>query len=301
VRALAKDPTQRFQGMEEMAAALSATLPAPPATTSAPRRASPAPIKRNLSLRNLLAAALVAVPAALGLGFLVARHSAGAAEHATNGSGSLLIVMSSPDGVGVVVDGQRLAQATPTVVHDLPAGRHTVRLVKSGLAAVERRVDIGAQERAVINVVLPPSSHRVEVRSSPPGASLYLDGGLVPGETPTTVDVSDDDFHELRFEKDGFETQSASVVPGDSQKEVHVELVREKGQYGTLLVDSNESVDVWLDGRNSGFTTPTIGMRVPVGKHLVEVHDGGGGSASSRISVGQGQTVRLNLTPRRAR
>jgi hypothetical protein len=248
-----------------------------------------------------MAAALVAVPAALALGFLAARHGAGAAEGAPAGGGNLLIIMSSPDGVGVVVDGKRLAQATPTVVHDLAAGRHTVHLVKPGLGAVERRIDVGPRERAILNVVLPPSSHRVEVRSVPAGASVYVDGGLVPGETPTTVEVSDDDFHELRFEKDGFETLSASLAPGESQKEVKVELARDNGQYGTLLVDSNESVDVWIDGRNTGFSTPTIGMRVPVGKHLIEVHDGSGGGASSKITMGQGQTVRLNLTPRRAR
>jgi hypothetical protein len=53
---------------------------------------------------------------------------------------------------------------------------------------------------------------------------------------------------------------------------------------------------VWIDGLNTGYTTPTLGIQVPLGKHTIELRDGNGGhGASAQVTVGQGQTVRLLL------
>ena len=63
-----------------------------------------------------------------------------------------------------------------------------------------------------------------------------------------------------------------------------------------LMVDANGAAEVWIDGLNTGYTTPTLGIEVTAGPHTVEVRDGTGNrSASSKVVINQGQTLRLLL------
>jgi hypothetical protein len=131
----------------------------------------------------------------------------------------------------------------------------------------------------------------------PDGAQVLLDQRLVLGETPTTVEVTDDDFHELRIEKTGYETVIKALTPDDKDPVLSFSLQAEKQPRGTLMVDSNTAAELWLDGVNTGYTTPTLGIEVPVGSHTVEVRDGTGHRQSAAVTVAQGQTVRLLLSP----
>jgi hypothetical protein len=204
--------------------------------------------------------------------------------------------MSRPAGASIEIDGRVCSEETPTMVRDLVPGSHLVRLKKEKLASVERQVQLGPGERGIVSVVLPPSSHRVEVRSMPEGASVYLDGRLAVGETPTTIEVTDEDFHEVRAEKNGFEATSRAITPDDHDPIVTLRLAQERQPRGALLVDANTAGEVYLDGVDTGYTTPTLGMYVPVGEHTVEVRDGSQ-SAATRVKVAQGQTLRLLLSP----
>jgi hypothetical protein len=165
------------------------------------------------------------------------------------------------------------------------------------MAVVDRQLNLQANERGVVNVVLPPSSHPVEVHSAPEGASVFLDGKLAVGETPTVIDVSDDEFHEVRVEKDGFETASRAVTPDDHDAMLRVSLTPERQPRGTLMVDSSGVAEVWLDGVDTGYTTPTLGIHLNAGIHTVEVRDNAQGRAATKVKILQGQTVRLLLTP----
>jgi hypothetical protein len=146
-------------------------------------------------------------------------------------------------------------------------------------------------------VVLPPASHKVEVRSVPEGATVYLDGRVAVGETPTTIEVTDDEFHELRVEKTGYEVATRALTPDDHDPMLSLALAPERQPRGTLLVDANTAAEVWIDGVDTGYTTPTLGIHEPLGEHVVEVRDGAGHKASSKVMLTQGQTIRLLLSP----
>jgi tRNA A-37 threonylcarbamoyl transferase component Bud32 len=307
--ALAKDPAKRYSSMEEMATALTAAMPEPSEATDRAMeralRALPAGALSGLNRRGAAPPARgrralwitgVAAVIAIGFGGGFATSRLGKRPGAPPASVGSLYVLSEPSGALVEVDGKPLAQTTPTMTADLSPGTHSVRIQRVGTAPVTQTVMVRAGERSAIEVTLPPATHRIEVRSVPDGASVLVDGHLVLGETPTTIDVTEDDFHELRVEKNGYETFTRALTPDDKEPTLTLTLLPEKNPRGTLMIDANTAVEVWLDGVNTGYTTPTLGIEVPVGTHTVEVHDGAGNKSQlTKVTVQRGQTVRLLL------
>jgi hypothetical protein len=223
--------------------------------------------------------------------------------HASGGhSRSLLVVTSQPAGARVTVDGRAYAETTPTALRDVGPGKHDVRLELEGYATVERSLTTAADERAALQVALPPVTRRVEVQTAPDGATLYVDGHLVPGTTPTTVALTVDDFHELRAERVGYETMVRALKPEDTAPSVTLALQPERRPRGTLVVEAQDVAEVWLDGMPTGLTTPTLGFHVATGDHVIELRgtaaSPGGAverSAPKKVRVAQGQTLRVTM------
>jgi tRNA A-37 threonylcarbamoyl transferase component Bud32 len=301
-KALAKDPAQRFQSMREMAEALARARRRIVRTLSGER-------SMERVARHTAAERVIKIPPARGLwlalagglailgvggGFMAARLSQKKSPAAPGGA---ILVVTRPAGATIELDGKKYPEPTPTMVPNVGPGPHTVRLDKGKLGVIERQVALTAGEHAVVNVVLPPSSHRLEVRSVPEGATVYLDGRVAVGETPTAIEVTDDEFHELKVEKVGYETATRALTPDDHDPVLTLQLPPEKQPRGTLLVDANTAAEVWLDGVDTGYTTPTLGIHVPLGEHVIEVRDGAGHRAQAKVQVQQGQTLRLLLSP----
>jgi hypothetical protein len=276
--ALEKSPDKRFRSMKQMAQALQRLLPREPGVSLT----IPPPRAKKVRMWAALAGGLLI--GALGGHFWPAR-----------GGGALLLA-SRPAGAHVEIDGKPAAETTPTMVTGLPPGAHLVKFTAEKLQPVERQVMLQPEERALVNVALPPPTRRMEVRSVPEGASVYLDGRLVVGVTPTTIEVTGDDFHELRVEKPGYETALRGVTPDDKDPALSVPLSAERLARATLFVDSNSAASVWIDGVDTGYTTPTLGIRTAPGEHKVEVHDGSARAGTS-VKLAQGQTLRLLLSP----
>src|SRR4030095_16997810 len=98
-------------------------------------------------------------------------------------------------------------------------------------------------------------------------------------------------------ERGGYETLTYSITPEDRQTELSFTLEPEKESRGTISVESNGAAEVWLDGVYTGFDAPTLGFRVPVGPHNVELRDSSGArSAPARITIGKGETMHLTLS-----
>jgi tRNA A-37 threonylcarbamoyl transferase component Bud32 len=286
-RALEKRPEDRFPSMRAFAQALAAADGiALPGGIEAP------PAKRRLSL-----------PLAIGLGLGAAAGGAATMqlwtrlrEQAAGVGKPAIVIVTRPNGAQVSVDGQLLPEPTPTMARGLTVGRHQVRVQKASGPPLDRWVTLDAGERAVINVDLPPSARRVELRTLPEGAAVYLDGRLQPAETPATIEVSEDDIHELLLEKQGYEPLRRGLTPDDKEPLLTLPLDPERQARGTLTIDSNRAAQVWIDGIDTGYTTPTLGLRVTAGEHLVEVRDGNA-HAQTRVKIAQGQLLRILLTP----
>jgi len=212
-------------------------------------------------------------------------------------SRSLLVVTTQPPGARLIVDGKAAEETTPTALRGLSAGAHEIAVEKAGYATVARHIGVAEDERQALDLVLPPHSRRVEVASVPPDATLYVDGNLVPGTTPLTVSLTEEDFHELRVERAGYETATRALKPEDHDASVTLSMQPERQPRGTLLVDSQDVAEVWVDGVATGMNTPTLGFRVGEGEHVIELRaPSGEKSAPKRIKLVRGQTLRLTMS-----
>ena len=303
-RALQKDPERRFASMKAMASALATVVPEP--TTARPSGTSGVRVDRT---GRVLLASRAAAPArvrswlawaALTTLLVVVAAVAGVVRGRrvppSPTSGSLLVVTTQPPGARVTLDGRALDETTPTARRGLGGGAHVVMLRREGYAPVDRTLTLADGERQSLDVVLPPSTRGLEVATVPAGASLYVDGRLVPATTPTTVLLTDDDFHELRAERAGYESLTRALKPEEREPTLTLTLEPERQPRGTLVVDAPERAEVWLDGVATGLTTPTLGFRVAAGAHVVELRGASGErSPSKKVRVERGHTQRLSL------
>jgi len=289
MRALAKRPADRFADIRDMARGLDREL----------ARLTGAPVAQPPRRWPWLVAALAAAAAGVAAGWWLHRPVAAATPAAVASAPTVepqgLLLISRPPGAQVVVDGTSLADPTPTWVSGLEPGRHTVRFTHAGTGTAERSVSLAAGQRDVIDVALVASEREIAVHTVPDGAVLYLDGHLVTSTTPATVRV-DADFHQLRAEMPGYEVATRNLAPEDTAPELTIGLTAERLPRGAIMVDSTEAAEVWIDGAETGFSTPTLGLLVPLGRHIVEIRDSTGRrSRPARVDVGQGTVVRLSL------
>jgi hypothetical protein len=110
-------------------------------------------------------------------------------------------------------------------MREVERGTHTVRVVRDGYVAEERRVTITAArpsqsltlELTRARPAAPPTPSALElekvpltVESRPPGASVFVDGTLI-GKTPLTLGEVAAGDHAVSLNLDGYRRWSSSV------------------------------------------------------------------------------------------
>ena len=108
------------------------------------------------------------------------------------------------------VDGKPVAETTPTALHGVAAGEHVVRVDRPRRAPVEQHVELGDGERALVQLALPPASHRAAPRDGARRAPSSTSTASCRSARRRSISPStDDEFYQLAVEKDGFEMTHA--------------------------------------------------------------------------------------------
>jgi hypothetical protein len=163
-----------------------------------------------------------------------ARASAPPDETASHGR---VIVRTRPAGARVEVGGRNRGES-PATLTDLPYGRHTVRVSRSGYATEQLRVTLSARRpTATVDVTLRRNAARAAaapagaegpagggfvgtlvVESRPAGAKVFLDGRGV-GVTPLTLNDVSVGSHVVRLDLAGHQRWSTSIRVVAGQRE----------------------------------------------------------------------------------
>ena len=171
--------------------------------------------------------------------------------------GSLFLI-SNPDGARFYINGNVRGKG-PVTIDEIRPGKYTIRAELEGYGAVEREVVIAPGGSASEEFRLSSVRGSLEVKTSPPGAQIIIDGHLLGSTVAGASDEVSDVFivrdlsvgeHTMIVRKEGFaEVVSHPVIANSrtSQKMVrmrrvfkpNVEVVTSSGVHKGVFIDNS--------------------------------------------------------------
>jgi len=121
-----------------------------------------------------------------------------------------LAVRSVPAGANVTVGGAYRGR-TPLEIDVRPDVAQSITVLRDGYQADRREVSVGPGKRSVVEFELVPILGEVTVRTTQPGAELYVDG-TARGEANQTLRLPAT-AHLVEIRKPGYATHRATVTP----------------------------------------------------------------------------------------
>jgi serine/threonine-protein kinase len=131
---------------------------------------------------------------------------------AAPGQAEIRIVTAEP-GARVVADGKDETACTTPCTVAVPPGRHNLVFTQAGRYPMRREVQVG-REGADVNVSLQAILGTVMISTTPPGATVTVDGRGVVGETPLTLKLPFGK-HVVSASKEGFIAAQRTIEVSD--------------------------------------------------------------------------------------
>ncbi|MFH0799256.1 MAG: serine/threonine-protein kinase [Pseudomonadota bacterium] len=222
---------------------------------------------------------------------------------ATSSTAGQIMVVTIPPDATVSLDGKAEGQGSPMTIRNIPAGeKHVLGVARDGYIPHEQRLKLSPGEFASISVTLVASSKptaAVEISTTPPGATVFLDDHETAYRTPATVTgLSTAGKHTFGLYLSGYRFWSKGMtLKAGETRSLDVGLVKD---FGSLLIDSTPSrALVMIDGVPVGQTPLTREDLEPEKVYRVEVWQEGYSTYSQEIKTeaGRRQEIRATLTP----
>ncbi len=212
-----------------------------------------------------------------------------------------IYVETSPPGAVVYVNGENKGHA-PATVTGLWPGSYTVTAELAGYEEFTTATTISGPTRSSVYCSLVPDSSGtgLYVISTPPDASVYLDGDL-RGKTPLMLRDTTPGPHNVLLRLSGYADWKSSVqAPSGGTKTVSatMEQTDTDVNQGLNITSSPSGAKVILDGLEKGVTPISLHGVAP-GIHILEIGYTGHTSWKSTVDVPETdiKEVRVNLKP----
>ena len=279
MKALEKDPADRYQSAEEMLQDLEAFESSASGSVAAEEiRSSPTvspALRRPLYLG---AAALIGVLLVVA-GILAYR------TWIADGTSAMLTVTSAPEGAMVFV-GEQFVGTTPLRDRPVDEGRVSMRLSKDGFVTVDTTLLVERGRPLMLDLQMIEATSAgtasATITSTPEDAEVWIDGDLV-GRTPYTLEAAAAGMLTVYLRKDGFEDLELQqeLLPGEDRLIAAV-LNREDSNggggsttqppsQGMLVVQTEGSGRIEVDGRQVSAGSP---LTLAAGSHRVACGEG---------------------------
>ena len=203
-------------------------------------------------------------------------------EHVT----FVLQVSSYPTEAEVYVDGIKKG-LTPITIDDLPLGEHFVEVKKQNFAIWSQKIDAESYKVIQLVATLQPQSASLSVNSTPPGATVYLNGKN-EGVTPIVINNLDAGKYDLRLTMDGYAPYEEQITVSKGE-EVERNITLKKAST-VLSIDSRPTgAEIFINGKDSG-KTPFKQINVKPGTYKVKIVKNGYLPFVTQITIKRNQT-----------
>jgi hypothetical protein len=191
--------------------------------------------------------------------------------------GSIYVTTTGATGAQIYVDDNQVPNAaTPFLIPDVPVGNHRVRVSLAGWlpTVTEQTVPVKTEEQATVTFVM-ARPVTINVRTSPSGAEIVLDGVPITGQKTPSTFTRPAGVHTVSVSMNGYYGASGSfniVPPRWSTYTFSFTLTpatNDVSPYGKIAVNSiPQDAMIYLDGAYTGANTPGY-IETNPGKHSV--------------------------------
>ena len=166
------------------------------------------------------------------------------------------LIDSSPQGAQFQVDGRGdPSWVTPFNVTGLGPGKHIISASKSGYSSEIRSVDVAAGSKSSLVLHLSPVNALMVVNSTPPGATVMLDGKPSGRVTPAQFAV-EKGSHTILLRKPGYLDETVTADLGPAQNFQYAPVLRALGNAEDMRTVGKFNK---LFGQHSGDSTAGMG------------------------------------------
>ena len=173
------------------------------------------------------------------------------------------------------------------------------KAIDQGMKIAQQAVNIGKPSAAQTDAAVPPSLGEVgelKITTEPPGATVQMDGEVVPGITPMTMPQVKPGQHVLIATSEGWDpaTKNVDVVAGKSAK---VTLKLKRGMATLNLGVTPADAEVLIDGKAHGKGPQQL--QVPMGEHTLTLRRDGYQELKETLTINSAQPTNIarNLKP----
>jgi formylglycine-generating enzyme required for sulfatase activity len=199
-------------------------------------------------------------------------------------------LQSEPRGASILVDGRAFG-ATPSTIK-LMEGEHDLEIRADRFKPYRSRLAVAAnQPRTLETIRLQPADGRLDIRTTPSGASVML-GDRFAGQTPLQLPLPADETHRIQISRAGYEKIVRSVkLLSEESKTLNINL---KPQMGTInfSVQPADS-ELLVDGKPVGTVPRTLDL-VAV-EHELKIKKQGFQAYRTRITPRPGYPQKINV------
>jgi hypothetical protein len=159
-----------------------------------------------------------------------------------------LRVYSDPVGASITLNGRQTGLVTDEDGIELPVSGLVndsvlIEMRMEGFETASADVELALTPPDPLEFVLAPTVRQFELRTSPAGASVRLDGKLLEGVTPLPIELPADGEHEITFSKADYQTATLRIGAGEPLPSEPVVLTA-LGRPGTFVVESSYPLSI---------------------------------------------------------
>ena len=213
-----------------------------------------------------------------------------------------LDVSSTPSGASIYVD-DTYKGVTPKVISEVSEGSHQVKIARNGYYDYTRIANVAAGKTTTVSATLTylpqaPVTGSLDVRSTPSGASVYIDD-TYKGITPTVVSGISAGSYVVKIARNGYYdyTKATTVTAGKTTTvSATLTVVPQTPVTGSLDISSTPSgANIYIDGEYKG-VTPEVISGLSEGECWVTVIKDGYVEDNQHKYISAGSTSRVLAT-----
>ena len=190
----------------------------------------------------------------------------------------LVQISSNPPGSSIFINGEDQGVQTGAdgpvelSIEGMEGDLVSIELRQDGYQPVVEEYSLASEPPAPYSPTLAPLTRELEVVTDPPGASVALDGVALEGSTPTAVELTLVDEHELVITMEGYERQALTITPEEDLPSGPI-VLEQLLKPGTLIVQTPYPLSLRTsDGRSLAGASMRPSATLGVGRHQITLY-----------------------------